>query len=79
MSDVYEWRRFEIGERVRVRASAECPIRRQDADEIDGATGVVAFIVRPPLVPGHPYAVDLDNGLKGWTAAAELEPIEAES
>lgn len=52
MSDVYEWRTFEVGERVRVRVSAECrycldPQYEQDyarALSEDGRVGTIVSV-----------------------------------
>jgi hypothetical protein len=91
-TDIWEPWRPEIGQRVRVRISAEC---REDWGRgpeghpswADGLTGIVVdkpYCVQnanPQALARHPYSVLLDEDGPGGTyglrmAAIELEPIE---
>jgi hypothetical protein len=79
-----------LGDRVRVRLSAEC--RAPWADEghdprYDGLSGTVAHFPWSSDWPGHPYTVRFDVTLPtenpyevlvgGYFAAIELEPLDA--
>lgn len=70
--------RPQVGQRVRIRASSECPT--QEISPLpDGATGVVSEI--EPGRAGHRYVVLLDvrdayRGSSPCCAAIELEPAE---
>lgn len=74
MSDVYEWRTFEVGERVRVRLSPECnaswePVTafRGHPVELDGQSGVIdpelLDEVPAETQASHRYAVAFDSAV----------------
>lgn len=80
----YEPWQPQIGQRVRIRASAECPVRNPVAARLDDECGQVAEIDRSDP-NGHFYRVAIDHPelfedpwmhLFGtWCAAIELEPV----
>lgn len=71
MNDIYEWRRFEIGERVRVRVTSECArpnhpdswandlgVTKGHLPTCHGMTGVIHHIDQ--RTDHHPYVVTFD-------------------
>ena len=87
MSDVYEWRTFEVGERVLTRNRPECFYCRDAAHYDAGLHGTVTEVepldtdaIGEPGAGAHRIWVafdeDVPDGLgEAPFAAAELEPI----
>lgn len=80
---------FEVGQRVRIHLSPECPCRHDTAVSFypwyDGLAGVIHEVTDfwERLAPGHQLVVRLDEVLQtaigpttlGVFAACELEPL----
>ena len=67
----------EIGQRVRFRRSAECPVHTGGLK--DGMTGQVYWVEFPysenGKEPGHRFWVEWEGGHTTYSAAIELEPL----
>ncbi len=78
MSDVWEPWTPQVGQRVRIKLSTECP--QFFGNDFDGAIGTVVdavtneYLISHGYTHGHRFEVGIDGGPKRIYAAAELEP-----
>lgn len=80
MADIYEPWAPELGQRVRLRISPECP-SNYGASHLNGRSGTVVdvvtndFLLARGITHGHRFEVKVDGS--GWSiyTASELEPL----
>lgn len=77
-SDVYEWRAFQVGDRVRTSTNGECLVNYHHVMANGGKVGTIIEVATTAPF-GHRFRVWFDEPELGWLAsgfaAAELEPL----
>jgi hypothetical protein len=75
-----EWRRFDVGERVRVRLSRECPWFSDQAftdhtEAVDGAVGSICLVAdAATFADGHRFFVNFEQPWPAMVFYGERRP-----